>query len=94
VDPGVKTTGDRLPGGRIEMNAVPPTGKILDVFGFLKGTNGPFLSMEIEEIAARGWARQANEDFGRATGVLQQSPAVLGRRMLVARRRVLPTALK
>jgi len=48
---------DRLPDGRIEMKAVPPTGKISDVFGFLKGKNSPFLSIEvIKEIAARGWA--------------------------------------
>jgi len=28
VDPGVKITGDRLPDGRIDMTAVPPTGKL------------------------------------------------------------------
>jgi hypothetical protein len=39
------------------MKAARPTGKISDVFGFLKRENGPSLSIkEINEIAARGWA--------------------------------------
>jgi bifunctional DNA-binding transcriptional regulator/antitoxin component of YhaV-PrlF toxin-antitoxin module len=57
VRPGERITVDKLPDGRIEMKAVRPTGKISDVFGFLKRKNGPSLSIEeINEIAARGWA--------------------------------------
>jgi AbrB family looped-hinge helix DNA binding protein len=57
VHPGDKITVDKLPDGRIEMKAVRATGKISDVFGFLKRKNGPSLSIEeINEIAARGWA--------------------------------------
>ena len=57
VYPGEKITVDKLPGGRIEMKAVRPTGKISDVFGLLKRKNGPTLSIEeINEVARRGWA--------------------------------------
>ena len=57
VRPGEKIAVDKLPDGRIEMKAVRPTGKISDVFDFLKRQNDPSLSIEeINEIAARGWA--------------------------------------
>jgi bifunctional DNA-binding transcriptional regulator/antitoxin component of YhaV-PrlF toxin-antitoxin module len=57
VRPGEKITVDKLPDGRIEMKAVRPTGKISDVFDFLKRQNGRSLSIEeINGIAARGWA--------------------------------------
>jgi bifunctional DNA-binding transcriptional regulator/antitoxin component of YhaV-PrlF toxin-antitoxin module len=57
VHPGAKITVDKLPDGRIEMKAVRPTGKISDVFDFLKRKNGPSLSIEkINEVARRGWA--------------------------------------
>jgi len=57
VRPGEKITVDKLPGGRIEMKAMRPAGKISDVFGFLKRKNGPSLSIgEINEIAAWAWA--------------------------------------
>jgi bifunctional DNA-binding transcriptional regulator/antitoxin component of YhaV-PrlF toxin-antitoxin module len=57
VHPGAKITVDKLPDGRIEMKAVRPTGKISDVFDFLKRENGPSLSIEkINEVARRGWA--------------------------------------
>jgi bifunctional DNA-binding transcriptional regulator/antitoxin component of YhaV-PrlF toxin-antitoxin module len=57
VQPGEKIAVDKLPDGRIEMKAVRPTGKISDVFGFLKRPNGPSLSIEeMNRIAARGWA--------------------------------------
>ena len=57
VHPGEKLTVDKLPDGRIEMKAVRPTGKISDVFGFLKRKNGPCLSIEeIDDVAKRGWA--------------------------------------
>jgi bifunctional DNA-binding transcriptional regulator/antitoxin component of YhaV-PrlF toxin-antitoxin module len=57
VHPGGKIAVEKLPDGRIEMKAVRPTGKISDVFGFLKGKGGPSLSIEeINQVAKRGWA--------------------------------------
>ena len=57
VLPGEKITVDKLPDGRIEMKAARPTGKISDVFNFLKREKGPSLSIEeINEVAKRGWA--------------------------------------
>jgi hypothetical protein len=32
---------DKLPDGRIEVRAAPPTGRISDVFGLLKREDGP-----------------------------------------------------
>ncbi len=56
VHPGEKITVDKLPDGRIEVKAARPTGKISDVFDFLKRENGPSLSIEdMNQIAARGW---------------------------------------
>jgi AbrB family looped-hinge helix DNA binding protein len=57
VRPGEKITVDKLPDGRVEVKAARPTGKISDVFGFLKREKGPSLSIEdMNKIAARGWA--------------------------------------
>jgi bifunctional DNA-binding transcriptional regulator/antitoxin component of YhaV-PrlF toxin-antitoxin module len=57
VHPGEKIAVDKLPDGRIEMKAARPTGKITDVFDFLKKESSPSLSIEeINEVAARGWA--------------------------------------
>jgi bifunctional DNA-binding transcriptional regulator/antitoxin component of YhaV-PrlF toxin-antitoxin module len=57
VQPGEKIAVDKLPDGRIEMKAVRPTGKISDVFDFLKRPNGPSLSIEeMNKITARSWA--------------------------------------
>ena len=57
VQPGEKIFVDKLPGGRIEIKASRPTGKISDVFDFLKRESGPSLSIEeIDEVARRGWA--------------------------------------
>jgi hypothetical protein len=54
---GVKIIVDKLPDGRIEITASRPRGKISDVFDFLKRKNGPSLSIEgINEAARRGWA--------------------------------------
>jgi AbrB family looped-hinge helix DNA binding protein len=59
VHPGDKIVVDKLPDGRIEVKAARRTGKISDVFNFLKRKKGPSLSIEeINEIAARGWARK------------------------------------
>jgi bifunctional DNA-binding transcriptional regulator/antitoxin component of YhaV-PrlF toxin-antitoxin module len=57
VQPGEKITVDKLPNGRIEVKAARPTGKISDVFGYLKRENGPTLSIEeMNRLAAQGWA--------------------------------------
>ena len=57
VHPGAKVAVNKLPDGRIEIRAAQPTGKISDVFGFLKRKGGPTLSIEeIDEVARRGWA--------------------------------------
>jgi bifunctional DNA-binding transcriptional regulator/antitoxin component of YhaV-PrlF toxin-antitoxin module len=57
VLPGEKITADKLPDGRIEIKAARPTGKISDVFNFLKRDKGPSLSIEeINEVTKRGWA--------------------------------------
>jgi bifunctional DNA-binding transcriptional regulator/antitoxin component of YhaV-PrlF toxin-antitoxin module len=57
VQPGEKIIVDKLPGSRIEIKASRSTGKISDVFDFLKRENGPSLSIEeINEVARRGWA--------------------------------------
>jgi AbrB family looped-hinge helix DNA binding protein len=59
VQPGDKITVDKLPDGRIEVRAAPPTGRISDVFGYLKRQNGPALSIEeMNQIAAQGWAER------------------------------------
>jgi AbrB family looped-hinge helix DNA binding protein len=56
VQPGEKVTVEKLPGGRIELKAERPAGKISDVFGFLKRKGGPSLSIEkINKAAGRGW---------------------------------------
>lgn len=58
VHPGDKISIEKLPGGRVEVKAVRPTGKISDAFGFLKGkTKERSLSIEeMNEIIADGWA--------------------------------------
>ena len=56
IQPGEKVTVEKLPGGRIEMRATRPAGKISDVFNLLKRKNGPRLSIQqIGELTARGW---------------------------------------
>jgi bifunctional DNA-binding transcriptional regulator/antitoxin component of YhaV-PrlF toxin-antitoxin module len=57
VQPGEKVTVDMLPGGRIEVKAAEPRGRISDVFGLLKRENVRALSIEeMNEITAAGWA--------------------------------------
>lgn len=57
VEPGEKILVDKLPDGRIEVRAIRPTGRISDIFDFLKRENGPSLSIEeMNEIIERGWA--------------------------------------
>jgi AbrB family looped-hinge helix DNA binding protein len=58
VHPGDKIAVEKLPDGRIEVRAAPPTGKISDLFGILKNKKkGRSLSIEeMNEVIARGWA--------------------------------------
>lgn len=46
-----------LPGGRLEIKAAPPMGKISDVFGLLKREGQRTMSIEeMNETIAKGWA--------------------------------------
>jgi AbrB family looped-hinge helix DNA binding protein len=58
VHPGDKISIEKLPGGRVEVRAVRPTGKISDAFGLLKAKRkGRSLSIEqMNDVIARGWA--------------------------------------
>jgi AbrB family looped-hinge helix DNA binding protein len=57
VQPGEKIAVEKLPDGRIQLKAERAAGTISDVFNFLKRENGPSLSIEeINEAARRGWA--------------------------------------
>jgi hypothetical protein len=57
VRPGEKVLVNKLPDGRIEVRAARQTGRISDVFDFLKREGGPCLSVEeMTEVAARSWA--------------------------------------
>ena len=57
VHPGEKVTVEMLPDGRIELKAERAAGKISDVFNFLKRKDGPSLSIdEINKAARKGWA--------------------------------------
>jgi len=57
VRPGEKIAVSKPPGGRIEVRAVRPTGRIADVLDLLKREQGASMSIEeMNEIAARGWA--------------------------------------
>jgi bifunctional DNA-binding transcriptional regulator/antitoxin component of YhaV-PrlF toxin-antitoxin module len=58
VHPGDKISIEKLPGGRVEVKAARPTGKISDAFGLLKAKRkGRSLSIdEMGEVIARGWA--------------------------------------
>ena len=55
IHPGDNVVVDKLPHGRIEIRAVRPTGRISDVFNFLKQQGGPSLSIEeINKIGTPG----------------------------------------
>lgn len=58
VHPGEKISIEKLPGGRVEVKAARPNGKISDAFGFLEAKRkGRSLSIEeMNEIIADGWA--------------------------------------
>jgi bifunctional DNA-binding transcriptional regulator/antitoxin component of YhaV-PrlF toxin-antitoxin module len=58
VGPGEKIEADKLPDGRIVVQAAPRDGKIAEFVGCLSQKKGPRLSIdEINEIASRGWAK-------------------------------------
>lgn len=57
VRPGEKIAVTKLPGGRIDVRAAQPMGKVSDAFNLLRRKQGPSLSIEeMNRIAARGWA--------------------------------------
>jgi AbrB family looped-hinge helix DNA binding protein len=56
IGPGDKIFVDKLPDGRIAVQAARPTGKISDVFGMLKRDGQKAISIEeMNEIIADGW---------------------------------------
>ena len=58
VHPGDRIAINKLPQGILELGAVGRMGQISDVFGLLKNKTTRVLSIdEINDIAARGWAR-------------------------------------
>lgn len=60
AQPGEQLTVNTLPGGRIEVSAAQPSGRIADVFGILAGKINRSLSIEeMNDIAADGWAGKA-----------------------------------
>lgn len=57
VEAGSKINVQKLPNGRIEVEAVKPKGKISDAFGMLKRDGQRPVSIEeMNEAIARGWA--------------------------------------
>jgi antitoxin PrlF len=57
IKPGEKIALEKLPGGRVSLHAVRPTGSIRDAFGILAGKSKVKLTIEeINEAAADGWA--------------------------------------
>jgi antitoxin PrlF len=63
IQPGDKIEVDRMPHGRIEMRAARRTGKIVDIFGILKGKSKKVATLEeIEEAIRAGWAGETKWD--------------------------------
>jgi bifunctional DNA-binding transcriptional regulator/antitoxin component of YhaV-PrlF toxin-antitoxin module len=61
VCPGEKITVEKRPGGKIEV-AAAPKGKISDIFGMLDN-NGVHLTIEeMNEVIARGWAGEREDN--------------------------------
>ncbi len=57
IKPGDKISVDKLPDGRLTVQAARPAGKISDAFGYLKEAGRePLTIREINEIAAAAWA--------------------------------------
>ena len=58
VSPGEKIEADKLPDRRIIVSPAAQDGTISDFIGCLSQRGGPKLTIEeINEIAARGWAK-------------------------------------
>jgi bifunctional DNA-binding transcriptional regulator/antitoxin component of YhaV-PrlF toxin-antitoxin module len=58
VSPGEKIEADRLPDGRIVVRAAAQDGRIADFIGCLSQKRATKLTIdEMNEIAARGWAK-------------------------------------
>lgn len=56
VQRGDKVAVEKLPGGRLEIRAMRPTGRISDVFDLFKRRNRPALTIgQIDKIAKVGW---------------------------------------
>ena len=59
VGPGQQIEADKLPDRRVVVRAAAQDGTIADFIGCLSGRRGPKLKLEeINEIAARGWAKE------------------------------------
>ena len=59
ISVGSKITVHKLPGGKIEITADKPKGKISDIFGMLRREGQPPVSIEAMNAAiASGWAGQ------------------------------------
>ncbi len=57
IGPGDRIFVDKLPDGRIAVQAARPTGKMSDMFGMLKQDGQHTLSIEaMNDIIAEGWA--------------------------------------
>ncbi len=57
IQPGDKISVEKLPNGRLEVTAARPRGKVSDVFDLFGREDGPHLTIEeINEAARRGWA--------------------------------------
>ncbi len=57
VEPGEKIEISELPGGRIEVRAVRPTGRIDGFIGMLAGKTRKVATLEeLHAAATRGWA--------------------------------------
>ena len=57
IKPGEKVVLDLLPGGRVAIRAVKPTGSIEDFLGMLAGKTDKVATIEeINQAAADGWA--------------------------------------
>lgn len=58
VGPGEKVEADKLPDGRIVVRAAAQDGSVADFIGCLSKKGGRKLTIdEMNEIAARGWAK-------------------------------------
>ena len=57
VQPGDKVSYDKLPDGRVIVSAERPSGKISDVFNYLKVEGRTAVSIEeMNEVIANAWA--------------------------------------